>query len=613
LLVQIGEFMAGLLESQHEVAEQIGATYERRLKERSRIFDQRSGWDRRIADARLVIFCAALVMAILLWMGTMTSPIWLVVPFVSFVAIAIVHEPVRRSGARAGRAKAFYERGLARVSGQWETSGNWGLEYLNLDHPYAADLDLFGKGSMFDRLCTARTRSGEAILASWLVRPASIETIQERHAAIEELRPRLDLREELDIQGADVRAGIDPAALVDWGRLGKVYRGRLVVVLSMLMAISGTAAALSWILLETNIAWFFAALGLSSLGEGLLIRRNRTILKTLDRRTQDLLILARLLERLERETFHSSALVRLSAALRTVGTPASVRIRQLGRLLQLLDSQRNQIFFPVAVLWMWRTQIAWHIDQWRAAHGGSIGLWIAAVGELEALLALAAYSAENPADPFPELVAGPGLFEAQELGHPLLNPALCVRNDVSLGGTVKALLVSGSNMSGKSTLLRTVGINAVLALAGAPVRAKGLRVSPLATGATLRIQDSLLAGRSRFYAEIERVRLLVEISSGDIPLLFLLDELFHGTNSHDRCLGAEALIKGLIDRGAIGLLTTHDLALAAGGERLAPRVENVHFEDRLEEGKMHFDYRMRPGIVQHSNALALMRAIGLDV
>jgi DNA mismatch repair ATPase MutS len=262
---------------------------------------------------------------------------------------------------------------------------------------------------------------------------------------------------------------------------------------------------------------------------------------------------------------------------------------------------------------MWRTQIAWHIDQWRAAHGGSIGLWIAAVGELEALLALAAYSAENPADPFPELVAGPGLFEAQELGHPLLNPDLCVRNDVSLGGTVKALLVSGSNMSGKSTLLRTVGINAVLALAGAPVRAKGLRVSPLATGATLRIQDSLLAGRSRFYAEIERVRLLVEISSGDIPLLFLLDELFHGTNSHDRCLGAEALIKGLIDRGAIGLLTTHDLALAAGGERLAPRVENVHFEDRLEEGKMHFDYRMRPGIVQHSNALALMRAIGLDV
>ena len=168
-------------------------------------------------------------------------------------------------------------------------------------------------------------------------------------------------------------------------------------------------------------------------------------------------------------------------------------------------------------------------------------------------------------------------------------------------------------MSGKSTLLRTVGINAVLAFAGAPVRARRLRLSPLAIGATLRIQDSLQAGRSRFYAEITRVRQIVDLSEGPLPLLFLFDELFHGTNSHDRCVGAEAVIRGLIDRGAIGLVTTHDLALAQIADRLAPRADNVHFEDQLVDGKMHFDYRMRPGVVQHSNALALMRAIGLEV
>jgi DNA mismatch repair ATPase MutS len=168
-------------------------------------------------------------------------------------------------------------------------------------------------------------------------------------------------------------------------------------------------------------------------------------------------------------------------------------------------------------------------------------------------------------------------------------------------------------MSGKSTLLRSVGINAVLALAGAPVRARSLALAPLAIGATLRIQDSLQAGRSRFYAEITRVRELVDIASGPLPLLFLFDELFHGTNSHDRCVGAESVLRGLVERGAIGLVTTHDLALAQIADNLAPRAVNVHFADHLENGTMRFDYRMRPGVVQHSNALALMRAIGLDI
>jgi DNA mismatch repair ATPase MutS len=184
---------------------------------------------------------------------------------------------------------------------------------------------------------------------------------------------------------------------------------------------------------------------------------------------------------------------------------------------------------------------------------------------------------------------------------------------LTLGGERQVLVVSGSNMSGKSTMLRTVGISAVLALAGAPVRARRLRLTPLAIGATLRIQDSLQAGRSRFFAEITRVRQLVDLSRGPLPLLFLLDEVFHGTNSHDRRVGAAAVVRGLIERGAIGLVTTHDLALTSIVERLAPHAENVHFEDQFENGAMHFDYRMREGVVRHSNALALMRAVGLEV
>jgi DNA mismatch repair ATPase MutS len=188
-----------------------------------------------------------------------------------------------------------------------------------------------------------------------------------------------------------------------------------------------------------------------------------------------------------------------------------------------------------------------------------------------------------------------------------------VRNDVRLGREPSLLIVSGSNMSGKSTLLRTVGVNAVLALAGAPVRAASLRLSPLAIGATLRIQDSLLEGRSRFYAEITRIRELADLAGGSVPLLFLLDELFHGTNSHDRLVGSSGVLRGLIDRGAIGLITTHDLALTAIARALAPRATNVHFDDTFDGQEIRFDYRLKPGPVTHSNAIALMRAVGLDV
>jgi DNA mismatch repair ATPase MutS len=199
------------------------------------------------------------------------------------------------------------------------------------------------------------------------------------------------------------------------------------------------------------------------------------------------------------------------------------------------------------------------------------------------------------------------------MGHPLIPARRNVRTDLSLTGDLRVLIVSGSNMSGKSTLLRSVGINVVLALAGAPVRAVSLRLSPLQVGAAIRIQDSLQAGASRFYAEITRLRQVVGLTEDERPVLFLLDEILHGTNSHDRLIGAEKVVHGLIDRGAIGLITTHDLALARIVDELAPRAANVHFEDQFEDGQMRFDYLLRPGVVQRSNALELMRSVGLEV
>ena len=305
-----------------------------------------------------------------------------------------------------------------------------------------------------------------------------------------------------------------------------------------------------------------------------------------------------MLKTLEGQQFQSSRLALLASRLKAEGVPVSQIIRPPAATVcdarfgqepgavspdSLLGGYLEPALIVGSLVQLITPHIALAVDRWRRRHGAQVRVWLETVAEFEALSSLASYRYEQVGDPFPEIVSLDGrkasgaLFEATELGHPLLPAATMVRNDVSLSSDTQLLVISGSNMSGKSTLLRTVGVNAVLALAGAPVRAQSLRLSPLAIGATLRIQDSLQEGRSRFYAEITRIRELADLAGGPLPLLFLLDELFHGTNSHDRLVGAAGVLRSFLDRGAIGLITTHDLALTAVADQLAPRAVNVPF------------------------------------
>lgn len=593
----------------------IHAEYSLRLARHERA---RARWDRadaRVADARLVAFVAAVALAAFIYATGRASWWWLAAPIGALAALLLAHEPIHRRALRAARTIEFYRRGLARLEGRWAGTGVTGEDFLDPEHPYAPDLDVFGAGSLFERLCTARTRAGEEALAGWLLAPAPPDVLAARHEAVAELSPRLDLREDLELLGADVRSGVDPAALAAWGAEAPSFPTNGVRVVAAVLATIGAAALANWIWAQDvpQFLLFVLVALVEAAFAKLMQSRVDAVLKQVDERAHDLMILAGLIDRLEREPLAAPLLRSLREKLETGGRPASDRIRRLGRLLHLLDTRDNQFFLPFALVLLWRTQLAMRIDAWRAENGPQIVGWFASVGDFEALSALAAYSAENPADAFPEVAAGPARFDAEGLGHPLIPRDRCVTNDVSLGDEVRAIVVSGSNMSGKSTLLRAIGVAAVMAQAGAPVRARRLSLSPLAVGATLRVQDSLQAGRSRFYAEITRVRQVVDVSRGPIPLLFLLDELFSGTNSHDRRIGAEAVVRGLLHRGAIGLLTTHDLALADIVAGLGEKTLNVHFEDHFEDGVMRFDYRMHPGVVKHSNALALMRAVGLEV
>ena len=588
------------------------AEYQRRLEQRRALVVAQERQHALTGNGRFLVVVLGGLLLLLVLAPRWLHPAWLFLPLLAFFLLSFAHQRVSRTLRRARRAVIYYERGLACLEDRWAERGDWGDRFLEDTHPSALDLDLFGKGSLFQRLCTVRTRRGAEHLAHWLLSPAAPDEVRARQAAVAELRQGLNLREDLALLGADVPAGVDLDGLIRWATAPPILVSRLARPMAFLLAGLGVAGLLVGL---TGYSWLPFLLAASLDGIFVLVMHNRVhrVVAPLERRAHDLAVFYGVLARLEREQFTAPRLVQLRAALDSTGGLPSERIAHLMALLELLDSRRNLFFAPIAALLLWTTHLAFALENWRVSTGPAIGGWLTAVAEFEALCALAAYAYENPDDPFPELIEGEPLFEGEDLGHPLLPAQRCIRNDVVLGRALRLLVVSGSNMSGKSTLLRTVGINAVLAQAGAPVRARRLRLSPLIVGATLRIQDSLQAGRSRFYAEVLRVRQLVGLAGGPQPLLFLLDELFHGTNSHDRRVGAEAVVRALVESGAIGLITTHDLALTHIVDSLAPRATNVHFEDRFEQGTLLFDYRMRPGVVEHSNALALMRSVGLKV
>jgi hypothetical protein len=573
-----------------------------------------SALDARLAAARLVIFGAALGLAYLVWQTSWSE--WLLTaPLAAFVALAIRHDRVIRARDRSASLAAFYQRGLARIEDRWIGTGTTGDRYRSDHHPYANDLDVFGSGSLFELLSLARTRTGEDTLAAWLTSAAPPAAVADRQAAVRELTPALDTREELSQAIGRSAASVDAGALAAWAEAPPVLSppaARWVAV-----AITGlTVAAALYVWRGGHEATLFFAIALQLAFARPYGRKVERMLHAADAPTRDLTALLQAVVLLERGHFASGRLALLQQQLRETGPQASTAIARLRRMLEMHDWQHNMIFGPVAFLLMWSIHLAWALEGWRRRHGTHVRVWLRVIGEFEALSSLSAYAFEHPADPFPTFVddAGAGArFEGTALGHPLVPAARMQTNDVSLSPQLQLLVVSGSNMSGKSTLMRTIGINAVLAQAGAPVRAGSLHMSALAVGATLRIQDSLQEGRSRFFAEITRIRELADLARGPVPLLFLLDELFHGTNSHDRLVGASGVLRSFIERGAIGLITTHDLSLTAIVDALSPRAANVHFEDSFDGRDMRFDYRVKPGPVTKSNALALMRAVGLDV
>ncbi|MEP7270590.1 MAG: DNA mismatch repair protein MutS [Acidobacteriota bacterium] len=585
--------------------------YSQRLAARTSWLEKESTRSRRMWLWRRIVFVSGAAM-ILAALDGLFSFWWIALPVFTFIVLMVVHERINEARQTATRAVDFYQRGLARLSDAWTGTGETGERFADKNHAYSEDLDLFGRGSLFELISAARTRAGEERLAQWLLAPAKVDEIRDRQAAVAELRPQLDLREDLALLGASVRVGVDGDSLIAWASAPPIHFSRFLRVTAAILGIAAAASIIGWLVFDTRA---IALVALVCEAVFLLFTRAglSRVMSDIERPSRDLRLLGSILARLEREIFSSKKLLSLRAALDADGVPPSRQIARLYLLLDLLNSTKSFLFAPFAFILLLPAQLCFAIEQWRQVSGRAVIRWIEAIGDFEALASFAGYAAEHPTDPFPELSETERCYEGVGLAHPLIPRARAVPNDMTLGDKPQVLIVSGSNMSGKSTLLRTVGINSVLAFAGAPVRASELRLSPLTIGASIHILDSLQEGSSRFYAEITRLRSVVEMSKGELPLLFLLDEIMSGTNSHDRQIGAAAVVNGLVRRGAIGLITTHDLALTRIADELGTRATNVHFEDHLENGRMVFDYHMRSGVVTKSNALELMRAVGLDV
>lgn len=583
-----------------------------------------------IATARLVVFIPAAGLLIALAFMRLPSGSWAGVLGLgaAFGTLVFLHARLHGSKEKSIAAARFHEQALARMGGAWRLFPEVGQRWMIDTHPYAGDLDVFGKASLFQLVDATSTSYGEETLARWLSGDGAgedfAESVRARQAAVKDLATRVSLREELYVAGSLLgESKPDPRPFVMWagqqagGPNGLSSGLRAVGVILPVVTIATIIA--SAVGAAPRYA-FLAPFALCVVALTTLRPRIGPILETASSKEGALARYAGMLTVFEREKFEAPALVNLQGRLRESGASATHEMAALSRIVGFLDARNNEIFrLFIGPALMWDLWCALALDRWRARAGRASFGWFRALAEFEALSSLAGFAFERPDHTFPEIVKE-ATFQAIALGHPLISSDKRISNSVTIEGPGDALVITGSNMSGKSTLLRAIGINAVLAQAGAPVCAKSLRIGRLIVATSMRVSDSLDEGTSRFYAELKKLKLVLDLSrqandkqGGEGTVLFLLDEILHGTNTRERLIGARAIVRELLAQGAMGAVSTHDLGLGDLESEMAGHVRNFHFEEQVVNDTMTFDYTLRSGVVQSSNALRLMKMVGLDV
>ena len=598
--------------------------YETRLASATAAYERVDVRWNHVANGRLVAFLAAVAAAAWGLWGRATAG-WALAGVLLglFALLAVYHARLGKHRARSAAMRAIQEETLSRIDRRWDDlPASSGIE-VPAEHPYAADLDIVGRASLLQLLDTTATRMGRECLANWLLAPADQTVACTRQGAVAELAPLLDLRQEIELRGRMPSGGeSDPKPFLSWAEdphgLGDrawlrwvAWLGPIAVVVLGLADVSGVITAPLWgvPLLVNLVVGATAARGAyATIAE--VVTEQRAITAY-----------AAQLDVLAAADFADPALRHLQTELGSGERSAPTMLRRLGRLTGMAIPPSSVLYVPIQAVTLWDVHVLFALERWKRDGGRDARRWLQTLGEAEALGALAGLLHDNPDWTFPRIERKGDAYRATLLGHPLLRGDARVRNDLTIGPPGTFLLVTGSNMSGKSTLLRAVGVNAVLAQAGGPVCAAALAMPSVELWTSARVQDSLERGVSFFLAELQRLKLIVDAATkageeGGPQVMYLLDEILQGTNTAERSVAARRVIAYLVDQGAIGAVSTHDLALA-DDPRLAQSAVSVHFTDTVGEGPdappMSFDYRLRPGVATTTNALRLMRLIGLEL
>jgi hypothetical protein len=594
------------------MSESIQAEYERRRAAFEGEFDRSSA---RGNTLTLMLLGALVVLVYLGYQAFAHSePAWsMTVPVGVMLGLTPALMRARHQAQRAARLLSVYETGLARVDGSRTQSGHTGEAFGESGHLYERDLDILGPDSVFGMLATTRTMVGQRALAGLLLHGADVETVRARQAAVRELAPMLDLRERVALLGRSAFDEVPAESFEQWldqprGGLEPWMRWVLIAmtVVWVGLVVATLMHRMDASLLPRNLAAVLAVEGAFALW---LKPRVMAELEASQRLAGQTAILRAGLRVLREQKFSSELLLRLQQD--AVGEERA--LKSLAGGLMLVEQRAKEWFYAPALLLAVGSHAAISLEAWKREHGAAMRRWVAAWAEFEAVLAVATYAVEHHENVYPEIVeSSAARFNAEGLAHPLLPASVAVRNDVRLDAEMRFLLISGSNMAGKSTLLRAIGCNVVLTLAGVPVCARVVTMSALRVGASLALVDSLAEGKSKFLAEVERLRDLVALAKAHPGnMLFLIDEIFSGTNSADRRAAAEAVLWGLMREGAIGALSTHDLALADLAEVESLHGLNMHMASPDESDPLGFDYLLKPGVNRTTNALAIVKMLGL--
>ncbi|RAK66847.1 MutS-related protein [Hymenobacter edaphi] len=539
---------------------------------------------------------------------------WLAVSYAVFVLVMRWHGRVGYQLRQRQLLRLINQEELARLAGQF-AGFDEGPRYQNPAHPYTADLDVFGPHSLFQLLSRATSRLGQDRLAAWLQAPATVAELEQRQPAVAELAADVAWRQHWQARARQFpKQSDDPRPFLAWMHAPDFYQGRgwVLALLPVLppLAILGIAA---W--LTGSSGWLAAGPVLLMYAVNYRFRQERD---TVFERCMDMYDVLRAyrdqLRHLEQRACAAPRLAELRQVLLAHGAPASAYVGRLAGIAQNFSLRWSTLagFFANNLL-LWDFFWMWRLERWKRQLGGRLEPWLEVVAEVEALGSLAAVQYANPAWAVPALTEAPLTFVAAQLAHPLIFSPGRVANDFATEGPGRTGLVTGSNMSGKTTFLRTIGVNAVLALAGGPVCAQALRIGPLELFTAMRTQDNLAESTSSFYAELKRLRQLLDLTAAGRPVFFLLDEILKGTNSRDRHDGARGLIRQLHRRPASGLVSTHDLELGDLARELPGFVTNYSFNSDIEGDEIRFDYRLTPGLCREFNASKLMELMGIEL